>query len=177
MKKIFIILICLLIASPAFAFNKYMIKLSKSFKKYENELVKIQSYRAFDFYAIQEGWHKESPSEFDALIIYPKGEGPFPLVMISHSSWGPEEYASKWMLFHKQQTKKLLKMGFATMFIGFVIMSIIGIHFVEVDYPNNYKDKEGFENVVITKEGYIPAIIFAIINAIIMYGLSDKIYM
>jgi len=39
---------------------------------------------------------------------------------------------------------------FATMFIGFVIMSIIGIHFVEVDYPNNYKDKEGFENVVIT---------------------------
>ena len=65
---------------------------------------------------------------------------------------------------------------FATMFIGFVIMSIIGIHFVEVDYPNNYKDKEGFENVVITKEGYIPAIILAIINAIIMYGLSDKIY-
>ena len=117
MRKIFIILICLLIASPAFAFNKYMIKLSKSFKKYENELVKIQSYRAFDFYAIQEGWHKESPSEFDTLIIYPKGEGPFPLVMISHSSWGPEEYASKWMLFHKQQTKKLLKMGIATMFI------------------------------------------------------------
>ena len=66
---------------------------------------------------------------------------------------------------------------FATMFIGFVIMSIIGIHFVEVDYPNNYKDKEGFENVVITKEGYIPAIILAIINAIIIYGLSDKIYM
>ena len=65
---------------------------------------------------------------------------------------------------------------FATMFIGFVIMSIIGIHFVEVDYPNNYKDKEGFENVVITKEGYIPAIIFAVINAIIIYGLSDKIY-
>ena len=65
---------------------------------------------------------------------------------------------------------------FATMFIGFVIMAIIGIHFVEVDYPNNYKDKEGFENVVITKEGYIPAIILAILNAIIMYGLSDKIY-
>ena len=65
---------------------------------------------------------------------------------------------------------------FATMFIGFVIMSIIGIHFVEFDYPNNYKDKEGFENVVITKEGYIPAIILAIINVIIMYGLSDKIY-
>ena len=30
---------------------------------------------------------------------------------------------------------------------------------------------------IITKEGYIPAIIFAIINAIIIYGLSDKIYL
>ena len=48
------------------------IRLSKSFKSYENELVKIQSYRAFDFYAIQERWYKESPSEFDALIIYPE---------------------------------------------------------------------------------------------------------
>ena len=66
MKKIFVFLICLLIASPAFAFNKFMKRLSKSFKSYENELVKIQSYRAFDFYAIQEGWYKESPSEFEA---------------------------------------------------------------------------------------------------------------
>ena len=115
MKKIFIILICLLIANPAFAFNKFMIKLQKKFKN--SELVTINSYRAFDFYSIQEGWHKESPSKFDALIIYPKGEGPFPLVMISHSSWGPEEYASKWMKFHRNQTKKLLKKGIATMFI------------------------------------------------------------
>ena len=38
MKKIFIILICLLIASPAFAFNKFMVKLSKKFKN--SELVK-----------------------------------------------------------------------------------------------------------------------------------------
>ena len=90
MKKIFIILFCLLIASPTFAFNEFMIKQQKRFKN--SELVKIPSYRAFDFYSIQEGWHKESPSEFDALIIYPKGEGPFPLVMVSHSSWGPEEF-------------------------------------------------------------------------------------
>ena len=56
MKKIFIILICLLIASPAFA-TKDLKKLSKTYKKkgFENELVKIQSYRAFDFYSIQEG--------------------------------------------------------------------------------------------------------------------------
>ena len=60
MKKIFVFLICLLIASPAFAFNKFMIKLQKKFKN--SELVKIQSYRAFDFYSIQEGWYKESPN-------------------------------------------------------------------------------------------------------------------
>ena len=79
MKKIFVFLICFLIASPSFAFNKHMKRLQKSFKN--SELVTIKSYRAFDFYSIQEGWHKESPSEFEALIIYPKGEGPFPLLM------------------------------------------------------------------------------------------------
>ena len=109
MRKIFLILICLLIVSPAFAFNKFMIKQQKRFKN--SELVKIPSYRAFDFYSIQEGWYKETPSKFDALIIYPKGEGPFPLVMISHSSWGPESYVSKWAKFHTSQTKILLKKG------------------------------------------------------------------
>ena len=65
---------------------------------------------------------------------------------------------------------------FATLFISYLIMSIIGIYSVEVDYPNNYKDKEGFEKVIVTKEGYVPAIIFTVITAIIIYGLSDKIY-
>ena len=77
--------------------------MTKQQKRFKNsELVKIPSYRAFDFYSIQEGWYKESPSEFDALIVYPKGEGPFPLVMVSHSSWGPEEFYSKWMTWHKK---------------------------------------------------------------------------
>tara|TARA_B100001741_G_C16224229_1_gene446325 strand:- start:127 stop:558 length:432 start_codon:yes stop_codon:yes gene_type:complete len=65
---------------------------------------------------------------------------------------------------------------FATLFISYLIMSIIGIYSVEVDYPNNYKGKEGFEKVIVTKEGYVPAIIFTVITAIIIYGLSDKIY-
>ena len=65
---------------------------------------------------------------------------------------------------------------FATLFISYLIMSIIGIYSVEVDYPNNYKGKEGFEKVIVTKEGYVPAIIFTLITAIIIYGLSDKIY-
>ena len=118
MKKILLLFLCLLITSPALAFNKFMLKLQKKFKN--SELIKIESYRAFDFYSIQEGWHKNSPSKFDALIIYPKGEGPFPLVMISHSSWGPEEYISKWMVFHKRQAKKLQKKG-----IGSSILSLV----------------------------------------------------
>ena len=114
MKKIFIILICLLIASPAFA-SKELKRLSKKIKN--GELVKIKTYEAYSFYPIQEGWYKNSPSEFDALISYPEGEGPFPIVIITHSSWGPEEFTSKYMLFHKNSHKKLLKMGIGTMFI------------------------------------------------------------
>ena len=34
---------------------------------------------------------------------------------------------------------------FATLFISYSIMTIAGIYSVEVDYPNNYKGKEGFE--------------------------------
>ena len=65
---------------------------------------------------------------------------------------------------------------FATLFVGYSVMTIAGIYSVEVDYPNNYKGKEGFENVKVTKEAYIPAIIFALLLGFIMYGLSDKIY-
>ena len=57
MKKLLgIVILGLLIVSPAFAFNKFMIKQQKRFKN--SELVKIPSYRAFDFYAIQEGGDK-----------------------------------------------------------------------------------------------------------------------
>jgi len=42
-------------------------------------LIKIQSYNAFDYIAIKEGWYKESPVEVDALITYPEGDGPFPV--------------------------------------------------------------------------------------------------
>ena len=66
---------------------------------------------------------------------------------------------------------------FATLFISYSVMTIAGIYSVEVDYPNNYKGKEGFENVVVTREGYIPSLVFALITAIIIFGLSDKIYM
>ena len=66
---------------------------------------------------------------------------------------------------------------FASLFIGFIVMTISGIYSVEMDWPKNYEGKEGFENVKITKEAYIPALIFAVIIAILMYGLSDRIYL
>ena len=65
---------------------------------------------------------------------------------------------------------------FASLFIGFSIMVIAGIYSVEIDWPKNYADKEGFGNVKVTKEAYIVALIFAVIIAILMYGLSDRIY-
>ena len=65
---------------------------------------------------------------------------------------------------------------FVTLFLGFSIMTITGIYSVEVDWKKNYEGKEGFENVKITKEGYIPSLIFSILLAIIIYGLSDRIY-
>ena len=114
MKKLILILIATLIVSPAFASNELK-KLSEIIKN--GELVKIKTYQAFSFYPIQEGWYKNSPSEFDALISFPKGAGPFPMVIILHSSWGPEEFTSKWMKFHKNAHKKLLQMGIGTVFI------------------------------------------------------------
>ena len=65
---------------------------------------------------------------------------------------------------------------FAGLFLAFSIMTIAGIYSVEIDWPKNYQGKEGFENVKVTKEAYIPAIIFALLLGFIMYGLSDKIY-
>ena len=65
---------------------------------------------------------------------------------------------------------------FASLFIGFVIMTIAGIYSVEIDWPKNYEGKEGFDNVKVTKEAYIPALIFSVIIGILMYGLSERIY-
>ena len=66
---------------------------------------------------------------------------------------------------------------FIGLFLAFSIMTIAGIYSVEVDWPKNYEGKEGFENVKNTKEAYIPALIFSILLAITIYGLSDKIYL
>ena len=116
MKKIFIILICLLITSPAFALETPLKQLSKISKK--TKLVKIQSYNAKNYMVIKDGSYKKSPIEVDALIAYPKkGEGPFPVLIIVHSSGGPGEFNSKWYRYHRESARSLLKKGIAIMFL------------------------------------------------------------
>ena len=91
-------------------------KLSKRFKG--SELIKIQSYTGLDYMSIKEGWHKEHPVEVDALLTFPKkGEGPFPVVIITHSSGGPGHFNWKNMPTHRSWSKKLLKKGIAVMFL------------------------------------------------------------
>ena len=119
MKKIFIILICLLITNTAFAGFRSPLKVMK--EKYgihkNAELIKIQSYYADDYLEIKEGRYKDRPVKVDALIHYPKGEGPFPVLIITHSSGGPAEFMDKWYKYYRSQLKPLLKMGIAVMYL------------------------------------------------------------
>ena len=119
MKKIFLIIICLLIANTAFAGFRSPLKVMK--EKYgihkDAELIKIQSYNAEDYLEIKEGRYKDRPVKVDALIHYPKGEGPFPVLIITHSSGGPSDFMDKWYKYYRQQLKPLLKMGIAVMYL------------------------------------------------------------
>ena len=115
MKKIFIILICLLVASPAFA-KSPLDKLLKYFKN--GEVIKIQSYNAKNFIEIKDGTYKKSPIEIDAFISYPKkGDGPFPVLVFVHSSGGPLLFTDEWFKFNRQVAKLLQKKGVAVMFL------------------------------------------------------------
>ena len=121
MKKIFIILISLLIVSNVVAADKIeprktpLIKLSKQLGN--GELVKIQSYQASNYKAIKEGWYKEKPIEVEALLTFPKGEGPFPVLLLVHSSGGAVEFTKDYLEFMRDQQKPLLDMGIATMYL------------------------------------------------------------
>ena len=129
MKKLFIILISLLIANSAFAYYPYypiptsLSKLTKYFKKNNAELVKIPSYRGpfrrSDAYAnIRDGLYKKLPIEVDALMAFPKkGEDPFPVVMFVHASGGASLFSNEWFKFNRQQARQLLKKGIAVMFV------------------------------------------------------------
>ena len=99
MKKIFIILICLLFISVAVTvvtivagdaekeikrLKTPLLDLSKQLGN--GELVTLQSYQTTSFKGIKQGWYKESPIEVEALLTLPPGDGPFPVLLLTHSS-------------------------------------------------------------------------------------------
>ncbi|SVD32974.1 uncharacterized protein METZ01_LOCUS385828, partial [marine metagenome] len=119
-KKIFLILIFLLIANSAFALETPMKKLSKYFKT--GELIKISSYTVpgwpNQYKSIEDGSYKNTPLKVDAFIAFPKkGEGPFPVVMFAHASGGAKLFTDEWFKFNRQVAKSLLKKGIAVMFL------------------------------------------------------------
>jgi dienelactone hydrolase len=120
MKKIFIILISLLIANPTFALETSLKKLSKYFKN--GELIKISSYTVpgwpNQYKSIEDGSYKNSPLKVGAFISYPKkGEGPFPVVIFAHASGGPRLFTDEWFKFNRLAAKSLLKKGITVMFL------------------------------------------------------------
>ena len=80
MKRIFIILICLLIASPAFAGKPKKSPLYKLQKQLGNGEMISFSYSSTSFIGIHKGWYKESPINIEALLTLPPGDGPFPVL-------------------------------------------------------------------------------------------------
>jgi len=120
MKKIFIILICLLIASPVYAGTTPLFELWRFFK--EGKLIKIPSYNGGpfpnEFMTLKNGSYKNSPVKIDALIIFPKkGEGPFPTLVFNHASGGAWLFANEWFKFDRQMARQLLKKGIAVVFV------------------------------------------------------------
>jgi len=119
-KKIFIIVFCLLIVSPSFAAMSPLFSLWKYFK--DGKMVKIPSYNSGpfpnEFMTLKDGSYKKSPVTIDALIVYPKkGKGPFPILVFNHSSGGAKLYHNQWFKFNRQMAAILLKKGIAVMFV------------------------------------------------------------
>ena len=120
MKKIFIILFCLLIASPAYAGTTPLFDLWKFFK--EGKLIKIPSYNSGpfpnEFMSLKDGSYKNSPVKIDGLIVFPKkGEGPFPMLVFNHASGGAWLFANEWFKLNRQVAKQLNKKGVAVLFV------------------------------------------------------------
>ena len=120
MRKIFIILICLLIASPSLAGTSPLFTLWKYFKG--GKMVQISSYNSGpfpnEFMSLKDGSYKDSPVKIDALIAFPKkGEGPFPIVVFNHSSGGARLFHNEWFKLNRQVAKHLQKKGMAVMFV------------------------------------------------------------
>ena len=143
MKKIFVFLICLLIASPAFAGKKPkkspLKKLSKelqyewsvtqdedqNYKKkkiFDNpvgEIITFESGDAVNAAQILDGsYNKIEKITVTGHLTYPPGDGPFPLLINAHSSGGPGEFlidGSVW--WFQRTTHAFLDMGIAVLYL------------------------------------------------------------
>ena len=120
MKKIFIILFCVFIASPSFSGTTPLFDLWPYFK--HGKLIKIPSYNSGpfpnEFITLKDGSYKKSPVKIDALIAYPKkGEGPFPVLVFNHASGGSWQWSNEWFKFDRLMARQLLKKGIAVMFV------------------------------------------------------------
>ena len=126
MKKIFIILFCLLITSPAYAGTTPLFDLWKFFKKGKivksAKLIRIPSYNSGpfpnEFMSLKDGSYKNSPVKIDALILFPKkGEEPYPMLVFNHASGGARLFSDQWFKFNRQMAKIMLNKGIAVLFV------------------------------------------------------------
>jgi dienelactone hydrolase len=122
MKKIFIILFCVFIASPAFSGTTPLFDLWKFPAFKHGKIIKIPSYNSGpfpnEFITLKDGSYKKSPVKIDALMVFPKkGEGPFPVLVFNHASGGAFLFSNEWFKFNRQVAKEMLKKGIAVMFV------------------------------------------------------------
>ena len=135
MKKIILILLSILFASnvnahstkgvtPDFDYNQnctkkrsvlnYILK-HKLYRANKGEIIKFNSYTAFDVQNVISGSYKKNPIEITGLLTLPEGTGKVPIVIITHSSGGPAMYI--WNDFNYHAYKNLLEEGIGVMFV------------------------------------------------------------
>ena len=131
MKKIYLILIAIIFVTNVNAHDTRKINfdskkeckkkksslnwVSKNKNTKGGELIKFQSYTGFDQRTVLIGGHKNNPIEITGYLQLPKGSDKVPIVIWTHSSGGPGEYA--WNDFVYHGTKNLLDAGIGVMYI------------------------------------------------------------
>ena len=83
--------------------------------KNKGELIKFNSYTAFDVRNVINGSYKKNPIEITGFLSLPEGNAKVPIVIITHSSGGPAMYI--WNDFNYHAYTNLLKAGIGVMFI------------------------------------------------------------
>jgi len=85
------------------------------YKENKGEIIKFNSYTAFDVQNVISGSYKKNPIEITGLLTLPEGTGKVPIVIITHSSGGPVMYV--WNDFNYHAYRNLLDAGIGVMFV------------------------------------------------------------